>query len=292
MRKSIVAGAVLAGGIFLFGAAPAQADLLPGAGTDTAEQQLDQRLADLLGQSNGVNVDNPLRYSSLNDSPIAQNPVVQFKAPQGTPDLNPMLPGNAVNEPKPKLPAADVVGGTLQRTRDGRPLDRPLQDLPVQDLPLQNLPLQELPLRQLPLRNLPLVGDSGNLPLIGGLLMPDGQQAAVPGQQLARPATRPVARQAVAGGLLPDGTGPDDADTSGLPAGGMAIIPAATAAPGFGATKSQTKNPAKSHTKAPAQQPQPMAAPEDPRLHEEPIDEHRPFSPNGRPVAGVDTQYK
>ncbi|MEU8815929.1 hypothetical protein [Actinoplanes sp. NPDC048796] len=261
MRKTIVAGVVLAGGIFLFGATPAQADLIPGAGTDTAEQQLDQRLADLLGQSNGVNVDNPLRYSSLNDSPLAQNPVVGFKAPTGTPDLNPLLPGNAANEPKPQLPAADVVGGTLQRTRSGQALDRPLRDVPLQDNPLQDLPL-----RQLPLQNLPLLGNSGGLsggglPLVGGLLMPDGRPS--PGLN------RPIARKAA--GNTPD--------TSGLPAGGMAIIPAADAAP---AQPKPNKRP----------KPAPAATPDDPRLHEEPIDEHRQFSPNGRPVAGIDQQYK
>ncbi|MFF5079433.1 hypothetical protein ACFY36_20440 [Actinoplanes sp. NPDC000266] len=270
MRKTIVAGAVLAGGIFLFGATPAQADLLPGAGTDTAEQQLDQRLADVLGQSNGVNVDNPLRYSSLNDSPLAQNPVVGFKAPTGTPDLNPLLPGNAANEPKPQLPAADVVGGALQRTRSGQALDRPLRDVPVQELPLQGsplqqLPLQQLPLRQLPLQQLPLLNNSGGLPLVGGLLMPDGQPSAG--------LTRPIARKA---------TG-DPADTSGLPAGGMAIVPAADA--GFAQAK-PNKRP------KPAPVAATTAAPEDPRLHEEPIDEHRQFSPNGRPVAGIDQQYK
>ncbi|XVV12337.1 hypothetical protein ACQP2X_47330 [Actinoplanes sp. CA-131856] len=285
MRKTIVAGAVLAGGIFLFGATPAQADLLPGVGTDTAEQQLDQRLADVLGQSNGVNVDNPLRYSSLNDSPLAQNPVVGFRAPTGTPDLNPLLPGNAANEPKPQLPAADVVGGTLQRTRNGQALDRPLRDVPLQELPLQGSPLQQLPLQgsplqqlplqQLPLRNLPLLGNSGGLPVVGGLLMPDGQPSA----GLTRPSAglnRPIARKA---------TG-DPADTSGLPAGGMAIIPAAD--PGFSQAK-PNKRPKPAAAAAPAAA---SVTPEDPRLHEEPIDEHRQFSPNGRPVAGIDQQYK
>ncbi|MEV4345570.1 hypothetical protein AB0J83_13940 [Actinoplanes sp. NPDC049596] len=256
MRKSIVAGAVLAGGIFLFGATPAQADLLPGTGTGTAEQQLDERLADLLGQSNGVNVENPLRYSSLNGNPVTDNPVLQFKAPRtSTPDLNPLLPGNAANEPKPQLPAADVVGGTLQRTRNGQVLEKPLRDVPPTG---QGLPLQQLPLRQLPIRNLPLLGNSGGLPVVGGLLMPDGQPAPA--------LDRPIARSARS-------THPDTPDTSGLPAGGMAVIPAATAAPKPGKLK-------------------PAAAPEDPRLHEEPIDEHRPFSAEGRPIAGIDKQYR
>ncbi|SNY04676.1 hypothetical protein [Paractinoplanes atraurantiacus] len=275
MRKTIVAGVVLAGGIFLFGATPAQADLIPGAGTDTAEQQLDQRLADLLGQSNGVNVDNPLRYSSLNDSPLAQNPVVGFKAPTGTPDLNPLLPGNAANEPKPQLPAADVVGGTLQRTRNGQALDRPLRDVPLQGNPMQDLPLQQLPLRQLPLQNLPLLNNAGGgLPLVGGLLMPDGRPS--PGL------TRPIARKAAGD--------PDTPDVSGLPAGGMAIIPAADA--GFAQPKPNKRPKPAPAAAAPAAAAPAAAAPEDPRLHEEPIDEHRQFSPNGRPVAGIDQQYK
>src|SRR3712207_8954230 len=68
VRKLWFAGAVVAGGFVLFGATPAQADLLPGTGT--AEQQTDERLADLMGQSNGVNLENPLRYSTLGNTPI------------------------------------------------------------------------------------------------------------------------------------------------------------------------------------------------------------------------------
>jgi hypothetical protein len=42
-------------------------------------------------------------------------------------------------------------------------------------------------------------------------------------------------------------------------------------------------------------QPEPDATPDDPRLHEEPIDNEgasRPFSPDGRPIAGIDQDYK
>ena len=304
MRKLWYAGAIVAGGFFLFGAAvPAQADLLPGTGT--AEQQADERLADLLGQSNGINVENPLRYSTMGTTPLGTPPVLQFKPGQNTPDLNPALPGESTHEPRPDLPAADVVGGALQR-----PSDR----LPVRNMNIQQLPLQGLP------------GGS----LLGGLLggaLPNG---GTPGLL-----QRPTARQAEAfdgglpllgglGGLLPVNQMPrpkpntgDTPDTSGLPAGGVALVPAAMTPPTFGqsaaspaaapaaaspaaaspaAASSAAASPAAADKPA-AGKPQPAATPDDPRLHEEPIDSgeaapQRAFSPNGRPVAGVDQQYK
>lgn len=266
MRKLWYAGVAIAGGIVLFGATPAQADLLPGTGTGTAEQQADERLADLLGQSNGVNVSNPLRFSSLQDTPVGKTPVAQFKAGQNSPDLNPVLPGNAAAEPRPQLPAADVVGGAL----------RP----PGGAAPLSELPVQQLPLQQLPIRNLPL-GDllGGGLPLLGGL-NPDGRRPTA--------AQRPTVRQAEVfeggvpllgglGGLLPvnEAPAPDVPDTSGLPAGGTTVLPSAG-------------------QPAPQGRPAPAATPDDPRLHEEPIDDEasrRSFSPAGRPISGVDPQY-
>ena len=92
MRKLWYAGAVVAGGIFLFGAAvPAQADELPG--TATAEQQADEQLTNLLGQSNGLKVENPLRFSTIGSTPLGSQPVMSLKSGQNTPDLNPVLPG-------------------------------------------------------------------------------------------------------------------------------------------------------------------------------------------------------
>jgi hypothetical protein len=305
VRKLWYAGAVVAGGIFLLGAAgPAQADLLPGSGT--AEQQADEQLASLLGQSNGVNVDNPLQYSTLGTTPVGSTPLMQFKAGNNTPDLNPVLPGKTATaeskaDGKSDLPAADVVGGTLRQHGNNVALSR----FDMQPPPLQNSSVPNL------------LG--GGLPLIGGLL-PSGGTPSLLQQQ-------PTARQAEAfdgglpllgglGGLLPVNHMPktgDGPDTTGMPAGGMAVLPAATApsfaadqtpaaAPSAGASAPAVAAPAASTgASAPASadsdQPSTDAAPDDPRLHEEPVDgesgtPRRAFSPDGRPVAGVDQQYK
>ncbi|WP_030441163.1 hypothetical protein [Actinoplanes subtropicus] len=268
MRKLWYAGAVVAGGIFLFGAAvPAQADLLPGTGT--AEQQADEQLTDLLGQSNGLNVENPLRYSTIGNTPLGSQPVMNFKSGQNTPDLNPVLPGESGHLPRPalgntELPDADVIGAP-QRLGNA---------LPTRTKVHQNLPLQSLP----------VVGQ-----LFGGLLPSGGTPSLL---------QRPTDRQTelfdggmpllggLGGGLpanqLPEVPGVPN--VSGLPAGGFTVAPA-VAAPAHG-------------------KPKPAVTPDDPRLHEEPLDTdatpsatlptdpRREFSPNGRPVAGIDDQYR
>jgi hypothetical protein len=283
------AGAALAaGGVLLFGAAPAQADLLPGA--DIAQQQADQQLADLLGQSNGITLENPLRHSSLQDSPAASNPVMQFKAGQNKPDLNPLLPGESTaanGKPRPQLPAADVV-------RNGSPL---------QQLPLQQLPVQQFPVQQLPIGGMSLNGlFGGGFPLLGGL-NPDGR--------LPSAAQRPTARQTEVfgggvpllgglGGLLPVNNLPEQPDTAGLPVGGTAVrpapgTPAASTKPAVAATPAPVAStaPAPADKTAPVDEPSPAATPDDPRLHEEPTDdsEKREFSPDGRPIGGVDPEF-
>jgi len=264
------AGAVVAGGIFLFGAAvPAQADVLPGTGT--AEQQADEQLTNLLGQSNGLKVENPLRFSTIGSTPLGSQPVMSLKSGQNTPDLNPVLPGESGHLPRPalgntELPDADVIG-TTQRLGNA--------------LPTRNMSLRQ---NNLPLQSLPVVGQ-----LFGGLLPSGGTSGLL---------QQPTAGQAEAfeggmpllgglGGLLPSNSLPsspgetDTPDVSGLPAGGMTVMPAAP----------------KPATQA---KPKPAATPDDPRLHEEPVDTdatpptepRREFSPDGRPVAGIDEQYK
>ena len=73
------------------------------------------------------------------------------------------------------------------------------------------------------------------------------------------------------GGLPPANTAPDAQDRSGMPPGDL---PPATPAPS----------------------PTPASTMDDPRLHEEPLDGEvshtRDFTPDGRPIAGVDPQYK
>jgi hypothetical protein len=287
MRKLWYAGAAIAGGIFLFGATtPAQADLLPG--TDTAEQQADQQLTRVLGEPNGVNVENPLRYSSLKDSQLGGSPVMRFKAGNNSPDLNPMLPGEVGDEPRPGLePAADVVGDTLRQQDDQLPVRLPVNNLfGSNSVPLLGnlLPSGDSgtgsPIRSSDLDR-PTAGQSesfeGGMPLLGGL-----------------------------GGLLPVNSLPrsgDTPDVSGMPAGGMTVTPAASKSPALasdnpaltsGKPVLPAENPALPAQTPAKQRPKPAATPDDPRLHEEPIDgeRDRAFSADARPIAGVDQQYR
>lgn len=317
MRKLWYAGAALTGGIILFAASPAQADLLPGV--DAAAQQADERLADLLGQSNGVNVDNPLGNSTLKDTPAGRSPVTQFKAGQNSPDLDPLLPGRS-GEPNGGQRRGLVPGG--ESARDLQDDEEPAADVvrsPTSALPLQDFPVQRLP----------IFGSEG-LPLLSGLL---------PSGQVRDFNERPTMRQAEMfdggvpllgglGGLLPANGSPrtpsdddtprtlpatDEPDLSGMPAGGVAIMPAATtpaadapatstspapAQPTQPARPAQPQKPNKQQKQA-KPQPTPTATPDDPRLYEEPVEtddteepERRPFSSDGRPVAGVDQQYR
>lgn len=278
MRKLWYAGAVVAGGFVLFGASPAQADLLPGTGT--AEQQADERLADMLVDDSGVDVQNPLRYSTLAQTPVGSQPVLQFTAGQNSPDLNPLPPGEPATEDGPDLPAADMVGGALQH---------PTGAGPVRRLNMPRLPFERV----------------FGLPLFGGFL-PDGGQSDV----LQQPTMRQtetfdggIPLLGGLGGLLPANELPDTPmtgtkpDTSGLPAGGIAVPPAATKPPAVGQTDPEpaAAQPATRPAASSSQQPAPSTTPDDPRLHEEPIDgetEDRQFSEDGRPVAGVDQQYR
>ncbi|MCO8274390.1 hypothetical protein M1L60_27700 [Actinoplanes sp. TRM 88003] len=306
MRKLWYAGAALTGGLVLFAGSPAQADLLPGV--DAAAQQADERLADLLGQSNGVNVDNPLRHSTLKDSPAGRTPVTQFKAGQNKPDLDPLLPGEGDGGPRRGLTPDE---STREVPADEEP------DADVVSGPTSALPIQELPLF-----------GSGGLPLLSGLL-PSGQIRDFnepPSRRQAEMFDGGVPLLGGLGGLLPANESPrtppavddsprtlpatDEPDLSGMPAGGVAIMPAAPSS----ATPSSAQQPAKPAKPAvkpqkkdkPQPKPKPTATPDDPRLFEEPVEiddaddtdvavdepERRPFSADGRPVAGVDEQYR
>lgn len=294
MRKWWYAGATLAGGVFLFGAAsPAQADLLPGTGT--VVQQADQRLAYVLGEPNGAKVENPLRYSTLKDSSLGGNPALQFRSGKNSPDLNPMLPGETDEGERPGLPASDTVGSLTRPNGEPR---LQLQRLPLSDLVGDQRQLVTTP-GLLPttgtsgLGLLPQAADVGLLPT--GDASDSGPMSADEPDQTERPwARRTEAGMPLLGGLggllpveslpgiLPAGTVPD---ASGLPAGGLSVIPADAPDPGFAITGTNQR-PA-------GDKPTPAAVPDDPRLHEEPIDgEHRSFTADARPVAGVDGEYK
>ncbi|WP_250028255.1 hypothetical protein [Paractinoplanes maris] len=327
MRKLWYAGAALSGGIILFGASPAQADLLPGV--DAAAQQADERLADLLGQSNGVNVDNPLGHSTLKDTAAGQSPVARLKTGPNSPDLDPLLPG------EPGEPGGATAGGQRRGLvpRESRDADVPPAGV------------VRRPGRTLPLQDLPIFG-SGGLPLLSGL-MPNGQVRDFSERPTRRQAERfdgGVPLLGGLGGLFPANDGPrtlpatGEPDVSGMPDGGVAILPAAkpTTAPTADAPPAAAQAPASSASAASAAsasapasaaasaaerptktakptkaakpvkphkpaKPKSAATPDDPRLHEEPVEpvdaetdepEHREFSSEGRPVAGVDEQYQ
>jgi hypothetical protein len=171
----------------------------------------------------------------------------------------------------------------------------------------------------------------GQLPLLSGV-MPNGQQQSFDSldRPTAEPTESAGDGMPLLGGLggalpvegLPSVPGGDVPDLAGLPGGGMAVLaPAASSAadpttdPATGPTVAPSLDP----TSAPALDPNPATAPApapakhkdkvkpagtaatapagpaDPRLHEEPIDGEagqRTFSPDGRPVAGIDQQYK
>ncbi|GID31548.1 hypothetical protein [Paractinoplanes brasiliensis] len=343
----------LAGGIFLFAAGPAQADTLPGTGVapgaDVATQQTDEQLADVLGQSNGINIGNPLGHSSLKDTALGKIPIAQFQAGQNSPDLNPALPGRDPGEPRrglipresssdspdvidqPELPAADVVPGSTL----------PMQGLPLYGTDVSGLPWMTslLPSGQTrdftsppPARQAEMF--SGGVPLLGGLGgrlpanslpssrdLPAGDDPDISGMPAGGIALLPAALgspAAAAGPLLGAGGSPAPAGSTppagsapaagspgspGSPAssassadGPAAGVPAAAGSPGA-AQQSRPSVPGKPAKAQRQKKPAPAATPDDPRLHEEPVEtddapEHRPFSADGRPVAGIDQQYR
>jgi hypothetical protein len=329
VRKLWYAGAAVASGVLLLAASPARADVLPGdTGTDSQAALLPGNsiappVGDLLSGAGGWAVTRG--DATLSDAGQAamtggndaltgagtaagqardgldrvrrptngirmtvpldgSRPLTRLKPGANSPDLaSGLLPNEKTG---PELPSADVVGGTLPRPA------RMLGGLPLGGGLLGG-------------------GFLGGLPLLGGL--------TADGQQTFDAAQRPTAAQSESfdgglpllgglGGMLPanplrrsvpGGTVPD---LTGLPGGGMTIL-----APASSVTSSPTSTPAAasptaqatpsapaSPSAAPATSAAP-AAPADPRLHEEPIDGeagHRVFSPDGRPVAGVDQEYK
>ncbi|GAA2647387.1 hypothetical protein [Paractinoplanes durhamensis] len=290
MRKFWYAGAVVAGGIFLFGAAaPAQADLLPGTGS--AGQQADEQLTGLLESADGATVENPLRYSTLGTTALGAPPLVDWKAGRIGADLKPTLAGESARKARPSLPAADVVGDAMQLNNAGGP---------------------QFPFTNTQMAGSPFSGMFGGLPVFSGLLpnggVPSARQVATPDQTESFDGGLPLLGGL--GGMLPvnriSTATPDDdgPDLSGLPAGGMAVLPAVVA--DDDTTPALDEDPAvqpdqSASSAAPDQSPSApdpstsSAADDDPRLHEEPVDGEaakRAFSPDGRPVAGVDQQYK
>ena len=253
MRRYLYAGAV-AGGFLLLGAAPAHADVLP---APAGAQQDGGALGGLLGSTGGLDPAGGLRIS---DPVGGAGTLLDVKPGDNSADV----PGAVDNV----LPAQDGVPAA--RTGLGRAADR---TAPRTARTMQRPSTEDLPAvgGGLPVSNLPISNLLGNLP-IGGLL-PNGSAT---GLSRADQESGLLSNDLpLLGGLLPISA----PDASGLPAGGT-DVPAAP----------RTKPAAA----APAEDP---AIANDARLHEEPTDpegkggNQRAFS-DGRPVAGVDPDYK
>jgi hypothetical protein len=286
VRKLWCAGAVVASGMILFAASPAQADEQPSSPQLRPGNSVAPPFGDLLSGAGGYALNSVRGAGSM--------------AMSGT--------GSAINGAST---AAREANGGLDRVRRPTnnlhvtvPLDgsRPLTQVrPGTNSPsLLSRSAQDLPPASVigPLQPQGALGDGGSsgllggLPLLGGLL-PSGQQqppfdpsfdpSSIDPSSLDRPVAGEPESLPLLGGL-PVPSVPSVPGVSGLPGGGMAVLaPAATPSAGAPATPAAASSPSAASS----------AAPVDPRLHEEPIDpSERTFSPDARPVAGVDQQYK
>jgi hypothetical protein len=276
MRKYLYAGAI-AGGLLLLGGAPAYAD--PGAPGPATDQGAGPA-GGLLGPGGNVQLDDPLGGAK----------VLKIKPGANSPDLTgaagPLVqsggrlpaartgPGQAAG--KAPRPAADVVRSTLPGTANTEGLPGGLNGLPI----VGGLLGGGLPLGG---GGLPLAG-GGGLPVVNGGGLPVG---GAPEAGL-RPSDLPLLGGGL-GGLLPFSMPRTLPAFSGMPAGGTAV---AAQPAGTQPARTQPVSGARP-AKKPAVQPDPATA-NDARLHEEPVDtegDGRQFS-SGRPVAGVDPDYK
>jgi hypothetical protein len=273
MRKYLYAGAV-AGGVLLLGAAPAYADVV--VPPPVAGQQPDGGpTGGILGPDGGLNLGNPLGDAKVLDvSPGDNTPDLTGAAGNVLPargDVPAARTGlGQAGRRGPAAaaqPGADPAGSALSQAADG-------------PLPTGGAPLSELPIGNLPIGNLLGGGLLGG----GGGLLPAGRAAGSHQESGLMPSDLPLLGGGL-GGLLPFSTARTLPAYSGMPAGGVPT----------------TTQPAK-----PVKKPRPAAAPaqdpavaNDARLHEEPTDPEgrtgttsiRKFS-DGRPVAGVDPDYK
>lgn len=300
MKKYLFAAAA-AGGILLFAAAPAQADVLP-APTGAQGGLLDGLIdpAGNVSPANGLSVDNPLGGKLLDMKPGKAGIDLQdsnvLPRESGAPAARTGLGGAAPADQRPTR----VTGQSSSSSRPGS------SPLPVGGGALGGGALGGLPVSNLL---------SGGLPLIGGL-MPSGRATTTaPGNTESGLLGGGIPLLGGLGGLLPeDGptTLPADAGdpvASGMPGGGTAVPPATDPggtddtdpvltdpapadAPGDAKPADTKPGDAKPGTAKPG-----VAGPGDDakRLHEEPIDNeassNRKFS-DGRPVAGSDPDFQ
>ena len=308
MRKWFYAGAV-ASGFLLLGAAPAKADVIPAPaggllGSLSGGQGLDDQGLGL-DPAGGLNLASPLGGSPLMDFKPGQNSAdftgpasgVLSKDDARTREADESVRGSApANLPRTGGLTGESAGGGgglrgggSSGGGSGRPAQR---DGGLSDLIPANL-----------------LGGG----LLGGGLTPDGRMASAEAPRESALFDGGVPLLGGLGGLLPANevprTLPDTGDDTptGMPAGGTAVDPAlvdpASGDPASGDPASG--NPADAQTgggkhgkgKGKAGDPAVGRPVDDPRLHEEPIDDEaggkkRSFSAGGRPVAGEDQDFR
>lgn len=285
MRKLWFAGAAMASGIFLLSASPAQADDQPSSPQLLPGNSVAPPVGDLLSGAGGNALDSVRGAGSMAMAGAVNG--ASGAAQQANNGLD------RVRRPTNNLHVTVPLDGSRPLTQIQPGTNSPaLLPRAAQDRPPASVigPLQP---------QTSLNDDSGlfgGIPVLGGLL-PSGQQqqpfsssfdpsfdpsadpSSVDPSSLDRPVAGSTESLPLLGGVLPTpGTPsvPSVSDVSGLPGGGMAVLAPAIGGP--------DKAPSAGAASSPAA---------DPRLHEEPIDpSERTFSPNTRPVAGIDQQYK
>jgi hypothetical protein len=298
MRKWFYAGAVV-GGFLLLGAAPAQADVVP-APAGGLLSSLGGGAAQGLGldPAGGLNLASPLDGSSLMDVKPGQNSADLTGPASGVLSQDEARTREA-DEPAGRRPAggsapADlpVIGGLAGGGLGGGSLGGGASRGTGGGLTGGG---QGGGLRTGSLSNLipaNLLGGG----LLGGGLTPDGRTASAEAPRESALFDGGVPLLGGLGGLLPANETPrtlpatgDDTPT-GMPAGGTDVDPALVDPAGgpTGAGKGSDDQAA-----GPAAD-QPI---DDPRLHEEPVDDEaggkkRSFSDGGRPVAGEDEDFR
>jgi hypothetical protein len=286
VRKLWYAGAAVASGLILFAASPARADDQPSSPPLLPGNSVAPPFGDLLSGAGGYALNSVRGAGSMAMSGTGE--ALQGAGTAGQQARNGLdrvrRPTNNIHMTVPldgSRPLAHVRPGTNSPSL----LSRSAQDLPPASVigPLQ------------PGNGGGGGGLLGGIPLLTGLL-PSGQQQwfdepSVDPSSLDRPTVSEAESSPLFGGVLPTPAVPD---ISGLPAGGMAVLAPAHSAPSPAATATASPAaPVSSAAPAAPAAPVSSAAPADPRLHEEPIDSsERTFSPDGRPVAGVDQQFK
>jgi len=306
MRKWFYAGAV-AGGFLLLGAAPAQADVVPAPGGGLLGSLSGGQG---LGDSPGLGLD-PAGGLNL-ASPLGGSPLMDVRPGQNSADFTGPASG-VLSKDDARTREADEPGGR-KPARGSAPADLPVGGLTggssgagggllgggllggESSGDRSGQPGQ----RGGGLRNLipaNLLGGG----LLGGGLTPDGRMASAEAPRESALFDGGVPLLGGLGGLLPANevprTLPDTGDDTptGMPAGGTAVDPALVdPAP---VDPADTQAGSGKDGKGQASDPAAGRPVDDPRLHEEPIDDEaggkkRSFSAGGRPVAGEDQDFR